>query len=138
MSVWFVIPAQRGADPCCAKGRLLARSCLASLLAGLIGLAGTMPAAAEQLCRPVLAVKDVQFSPMQPPTPHRIWSATVSVDASHCGPNTSGSFDIGFSRLKETGAEMEFREQFIWLTPSVKVAVEFWVDEAAERYWIDN
>jgi hypothetical protein len=42
------------------------------------------------------------------------------------------------SRLKETGYEIDFREQFIWLAPSVKIGVEFWADEAVEQYWIEN
>ena len=42
------------------------------------------------------------------------------------------------SRLKENGIEVEFREQSIWLPPSVKVSVDFWADEAVEAYWLDN
>jgi hypothetical protein len=62
----------------------------------------------------------------------------VSVDASRCMANSAGYFEIVFSRLKEIGPEIEFREQFIWLAPSVKVGVDFWADEAVERFWIDN
>jgi len=40
--------------------------------------------------------------------------------------------------MKEVGPESEFREQFIWLPPSVLVGVDFWADEAVERFWIDN
>ena len=36
-----------------------------------------------------------------------------------------GHFEIGFSRLKENGIEIEFREQFIWLPPSVEVSRRF-------------
>jgi hypothetical protein len=50
----------------------------------------------------------------------------------------SGYFDLGISRLKETGYELDFREPFIWLAPSVKIGVEFWADETVERYWIEN
>ena len=75
---------------------------------------------------------------MQPPTLERRWTAVVSVDASRCAVNTGGYFEIGFSRLKENGIEVEFREQFIWLPPSVKVSVDFWADEAVEAYWLDN
>ena len=40
--------------------------------------------------------------------------------------------------MKEGAPELEFREQFVWLPPSVKVGVDFWADEAVEHYWIDN
>ena len=62
----------------------------------------------------------------------------MSVDASRCAVNTGGHFEIGFSRLKENGAEVEFREQFMWQAPAVTVAVDFWADEAVEGYWIHN
>jgi hypothetical protein len=42
------------------------------------------------------------------------------------------------SRLKEMGYEIDFREQFIWLAPSVKIGVDFWADEGVEQYWIEN
>ena len=47
-----------------------------------------------------------------------------------------GTFDIGFSRLKENALEEEFSERFQWNAPSVKVNVDFWADEAVERYWL--
>ena len=49
-----------------------------------------------------------------------------------------GYFEIGFSRLKENAVELEFREQFVWLPPEVKVSVDFWADEAVEAHWLDN
>jgi hypothetical protein len=67
----------------------------------------------------------------------RKWTAAVTVDASRCA-TTAGYFEVGFLREKENGAELEFREQFIWSVPSVKIGVDFWADEAAERYWIDS
>ena len=75
---------------------------------------------------------------MQPPTLERKWSAVVSVDASRCATNSGGAFEIGFLRLKENGVDAEFRERFRWLPPAVKVDVDFWADEAVERYWFDN
>ena len=83
------------------------------------------------------AFKEVQFSEMQRPTMERKWTAVVSVDASRCA-TTAGSFEIVFLRQKETGFEVEFREQFIWRSPAVTVAVDFWADEAVEGYWIHN
>jgi hypothetical protein len=114
------------------------RSYMAGVLAGAIGFVGVMQALGRQACRPPLSFKEVQFSEMQPPTLERKWIAVVSVDASRCMANSAGYFEIVFSRLKEIGPEIEFREQFIWLAPSVKVGVDFWADEAVERFWIDN
>lgn len=116
----------------------MVRSCLSGLITGIIALAGMTQAVAGPVCRPALAIKDINFSQMQPPTLERRWSAVVSVDASRCAVNTGGYFEIGFSRLKENGIEVEFREQFIWLPPTVQVSVDFWADEAVEAYWIDN
>jgi len=96
-----------------------------------------MQAVAQQTCRPALAFKEVRFSEMQPPTLERKWTAVLSVDASRCA-TTSGRFEIVFSRLKENGIEIEFREQFTWRPDSVEVSVDFWADEAVERYWLDN
>jgi hypothetical protein len=62
---------------------------------------------------------------------------SLVVDASRCA-TTSGRFEIVFSRLKENGIEIEFREQFMWRPDSVGVSVDFWADEAVERYWLDN
>jgi len=104
----------------------------------MIGLIGVTQALGQQLCRPALAIKDVQFSQMQAPTWERKWTAVVSVDASRCAVNSTGSFEIIFSRLKENGLEIEFSEKFTWSPPTVTVAVDFWADEAVERYWISN
>jgi hypothetical protein len=76
---------------------------------------------------------------MQRPTLERKWSAVVLVDASRCVANAAGYFEIVFSRSKEIGMEVEFREEFMWLgdgrSRGVKVEVDFWADEAVERYW---
>ena len=114
------------------------RSCISGFLAGAIGLVSVTHAAGQPVCRPALGFNEVRFSPMQPPTMARTWTAVVSVDASRCAANSGGHFDIVFSRLKENGVEVEFREQFVWLPPAVKVAVEFWADEAVEYYWLGN
>jgi hypothetical protein len=115
----------------------MSRSCVVGLLVGLISLIGMTEAVSEQTCKPALMFKDVQFSEMQPPTLARRWTAIVSVDSSRC-TTTAGYFDVGFSRLKETAPELEFREQFIWSAPSMKLAVDFAADEAVEAYWIDK
>ena len=115
----------------------MARFYVVGLLTGCMGLIGVTPAASQPVCKPVLAVQDVQFSKMQRPTMERKWTAVVTVDASRCA-TTAGYFEVGFLREKENGVELEFREQFIWSVPSAKIGVDFWADEAAERYWIDS
>jgi len=114
------------------------RSSMSGFLAGIIGLISVTQAVGQQPCRPALAVNEVQFSQMQPPTLKRTWTAVVSVDASRCAANSSGTFEIVFTRLKETAPELDFREQFAWLPPAVNIAVDFAADEAVQRYWIDN
>jgi hypothetical protein len=113
------------------------RSLIASLLAGSIALIAVTQAVGGPACRPALAFKDVRFSPMQPPTMERKWTAVLSVDASRCA-TTSGRFEILFSRAKEVGLDLEFREQFTWRPDAVEVSVDFWADEAVERYWLSE
>jgi hypothetical protein len=114
------------------------RSCIFGLALGIVALTGATQALDRELCRPALAIKDVQFSEMQAPTWERTWTAIVSVDASRCTTNATGSFEIVFSRQNENGVEVEFSEKFTWSSPAVRVAVDFWADEAVERYWISN
>ena len=107
------------------------------LLAGSIGLIGAAQATGQQTCRPALAFKEVRFSEMRPPTMERKWTVVLSVDASRCA-TTSGRFGIGFSRLKETGPEIDFQEQFRWKPASVEVSIDFAADEAVEGYWLND
>jgi hypothetical protein len=81
------------------------RSCMFGLLA--VGLTGVTQAAGQQTCRPELAFKEIRFSPMQPPTMERKWTAILSVDASRCA-TTSGPFGIVFTRQKENGLERKW------------------------------
>jgi hypothetical protein len=96
------------------------------------------PSTSAELCQPALAISDVHFTEMRPPTLARTWSAVVSVDAPHCAANATGTFDIVFVREKESAPDLEFREQFVWRAPSVKVQVDFAADEAVQSYRIDN
>jgi hypothetical protein len=89
-------------------------------------------------CRPTLAISDVHFTEMRPPTWSRAWSAVVAVDAARCAAKATGTFEIVFVREKETGPDLEFRERFVWRAPSVKVQVDFAADEAVQSYRIDN
>ena len=112
------------------------RSIMYALLAGsLVAVTGSVGAAP---CKPDLDIKDVRFSEMKPPGMERKWTAVVSVDASRCAANSAGYFEIVFVRLLEIGPDLEFREQFVWLPPSVKVGVDFGAYEAVERYRIGS
>jgi hypothetical protein len=113
------------------------RSCVIGLLAGSIGLISVTQAVGQPTCKPDLAVKEVRFSEMTPLALERKWTAVLSVDASRCA-TTSGRFEIIFSRLKENGIEIEFQKQFMWRPGEVEVSVDFWADEAVERYWLAN
>jgi hypothetical protein len=118
--------------------QLMFRSRRSLFLACMIGLVSVTQAVGQHECRPTLAFKEVRFSEMQRPTLKREWTAVVSVDASRCQPDSAGYFEIAFSRLKEIGPEIEFRKRFTWRPSSVNVEVDFWADEAVERYWLDN
>ena len=107
-----------------------------NLMIALLG-GGLSPATAAPICKPVIGFKEVRFSPTHRETMERTWSATLAVDASRC-TTTAGFFEIGFSRQKENGGEIEFRERFQWSSPAVKVGLDFWADEAVEHYWIDS
>jgi hypothetical protein len=120
-----------------SKHRLSISAVRFAVLAGLMAFAGAAQAD-QPVCKPALAVKDVQFSKWELPSMERKWSATVSVDASRCAANSSGHFEIGFARAKEHGPEIDFLEQFIWMAPSVKIGVDFWADEAVDSYWIEK
>jgi hypothetical protein len=107
-----------------------------ALLAGVIGLAGLTQAFGQPSCRPTLAFREVAFSPMQPPTMQRKWTAVVSVDASRCAANSKGRFEIVFARLQEFGPDTESREEFTWAAPGVNIALDFAPTEAVQSYRI--
>ncbi len=107
-----------------------------ALLATFGVFAGVTSAVCQPACRPNLTFKDVAFSDMQPPTMQRKWTATVSVDASRCAANSSGSFEIVFTRLQEFGPDSQSSEKFTWAAPEVTVAVTFAPTEAVQDYRI--
>ena len=98
----------------------------------------TAHAAAERVCRPVLAITDVKFSEWRLPAMQRKWTAVVSVDASSCAAGSTGFFEVGFLRLVESGMDEEFSERFAWSQPSVDIAVDFWANESVGHYWIHS
>ena len=113
---------------------------VAAAAARLVGalLLGASPAIAQPLCWPTLRIEDDVYAPMRPPAMERLWTARVTVDAPHCAPDASGTFDIVFLREKENGLDHEFREHFTWHPSSVPVSVAFWADETPALNWIDR
>jgi hypothetical protein len=105
------------------------------MVAGLVILAGAAQAAGQTLCKPTLAVTNVRFSEMQPPAMERTWTAHIVADASRC-TNTSGQFQMHFTRLKEVGPDLPFTEQFTWREGDVEIASQFWADESVLDYAI--
>lgn len=114
------------------------RSLIFGTIAGALGLAGLGPVTAQSLCRPKLTVTAVRFSAMIPPTLKRKWAATVIVDASRCQADSSGHFEIVFTRLSELGPDLDFRERYTWRSPSVEVTEDFARDEAVQRFRVEN
>ncbi len=114
------------------------RSLISGIVASALGPASIVLVDGGPLCHPKLAVTDVQFSEMIPPTLERKWTAIVSVDASACQTDSSGYFDIVFTRLSETAPDLEFSERFAWRPPSVEVAVNFAANEAVQHFRVEN
>lgn len=110
---------------------LLART----LVAALVLFSQGTQAAAQPVCKPVLTVKEASFS--EAINLRRYWTAMVHVDASRCA-TVSGLFALGFVRLAENGPDLEFAESFFWQPDQTRVRVEFWVDEAVHKYWIND
>jgi hypothetical protein len=114
-------------------------SLMVSVLTGaLAALSCASHAASQKACRPNLTFKQTHFSEIEPSTQERKWTAIVSVDSSRCASNSPGTFAVGFLREKEGALELEFREQFAWITPFVNVEVTFSADEGVTLFWIDN
>jgi hypothetical protein len=88
---------------------------------------------AQRVCRPTIAIESASFS--EPMNMRRYWTATVDIDSSDCAAS-SGLFALGFIRLSETAPDLEFAEPFFWRPGKMTVRVEFWWDEALDRYWV--
>jgi len=124
--------------PPASGGQSIGPSRMAAVAAGLIALVEPTHAVAQQVCTPTLTVTETRFSEVHPPALGRLWFAVVAVVASGCSGDSSGNFDIVFTRAKENAPELAFRERFVWRPPSVTVGVDFAADEAVERYRIDG
>ena len=113
-------------------------SCTTAVLALVAGATGVTRASGQNICRPALALNEVQFSPITRPKLQRQWTALVTVDASECAVNTGGLFDIVFTRLSENAPDLEFRQRFTWSPFAQNIALEFAADEAVAQYRIEN
>ena len=105
------------------------------LAAVLLVFAQGDQAVAQTVCKPTLAVKDVRFSEMV--NLKRFWTATGEVDASRCA-TSSGLFSVAFVRLAENAPDLEFAEPLFWRPGQTRIRVEFWADEAVQKYWISD
>jgi len=104
-------------------------------LTGLVVLFSATQAMGQALCKPDLAFKQARFSEAK--DQKRVWTGIVNVDASPCAAR-SGSFEIKFIRLKETGPDLLFAEWFQWSPGQVEVALDFWWDESVASYWLGD
>ena len=102
-------------------------------LVALCALLNASQVAAQLACKPIVTVKEESFSKMF--NLRRAWTASINVDASRC-TTTSGLFSIGFIGLAENAPDLTFTEPFIWRLVQRRVVVEFWADEAVQKYWI--
>ena len=106
----------------------------ACLLMAALALAGVMPALGETICKPAFSVSGITFSNIH--QWKRTWTAHIAVDASRCA-TTSGSFSIGFVRLKEEAPDVQFREHFAWAPGEIQATTIFAADEAVLDYSIE-
>ena len=103
------------------------------LLAANLALFSATHAAAGQLCKPVLSLRDVRISETR--EMQRTWTGVLVADASRCS-TTSGLFDVQFTRLKEMAPDVEFTERFTWVSGHSELSLDFWWDEWLEDYRI--
>jgi hypothetical protein len=99
------------------------------LLAASLALFSATQAAAGQLCKPVLSLRDVRISEAR--ELQRTWSGVLLADASRCSTR-SGLFDIQFTRLKEISPDLQFTERFTWVSGQSELSLDFWWDEWPE------
>src|SRR4051812_50017416 len=114
------------------------RSLVSCVVASAVGMTTIVPVGGQPVCRPELAVTDVRFSEMIPPALERKWTAIVSVDAARCQPNSSGYFEIVFTRLSEFGPDLEFKERYTWRPPAVEGGIKFLTKEGGEDFRVED
>jgi hypothetical protein len=104
------------------------------VLIAAIVVSGIVPARSEPICKPLLTVQNVAFSPMH--QWRRTWTARIAVDASRC-VTAAGRFSIDFVRLKEDAPDLRFREQFAWTPGQIEATTMFAADEAVLDYSVE-
>src|SRR6516165_4230612 len=77
------------------------------VLAGSLVVFSAMQAVADQLCKPVLSLRDVRIS--EPRNMQRHRCVALLPKAPICSP-TSGPFEIKFTHLNETAPALRFTE----------------------------
>src|SRR5262249_61124464 len=95
------------------------------LVAGSLVVVSGLQAVADQLCKPVLLLRDVRVSEAR--SMQRTWTGVLFADASPCS-TTSGPFEIEFTRLKETAPDLRFTERFTWTSGRSEGPVAMWRD----------
>jgi hypothetical protein len=103
------------------------------LLAAGLALFSVTQAAAGQLCKPALTLRDVRISEAR--EMQRMWTGVLVAEASRCS-TASGLFDIQFTRLKEVSPDLQFTERFTWVSGQSELSLDFWWDEWPEDYRI--
>jgi hypothetical protein len=116
---------------------LWASSMLRSAALGLGALVCAMQATAAPICKPHLAFRQVNFSPINYETMERRWSATLAVDASRCA-TTSGRFEILFVLMSETAPDDDLTRTFTWAPGLIDVAVDLTANEWFDGYWLQG
>src|SRR5262249_15089027 len=103
------------------------------LLAGCLGMFSAMQAGADQLCKPLLSLRDVRMSEAR--RMQRTWTGGLVADASPCS-TASGPLEIEFTRLKERAPHLRLTERFRWTWGRSVVSIDVWWDEWVEDYRI--
>src|SRR5262249_12916010 len=103
------------------------------VLAGCLVMFSAMQAGADQLCKPLLSLRDVRMSEAR--RMQRTWTGLRVPDASF-GWGLSGPFGFDSPRLKETAPDLRFTERFTWTSGRSVVSIDVWWDEWVEDYRI--
>ena len=113
------------------------RAILRCTALGLFVAACATQATAGPVCKPHLAFRQVNFSPINYETMERRWSATLSVDASRCD-TASGRFEILFLLMSETAPDNDLARAFTWAPGLIEVAVDVTANEWVDGYWLQG
>ena len=108
---------------------------LAGWLAGSVVVFTATPDAAQQICKPALALTQASISDVR--NRQRTWTGVLSLDASPCS-SASGEFEVEFTRLKENAPDLRFIERFAWASGQTKVSLDIWWDEWVQDYRVSR